>query len=173
MLVGLWRADEDIQRWLPQNLYPKMQNERILRHIATSACEDTRAAMALMQHGLWPQAQEIFYKAIQKKSNPAATGVGPQVGREEMCLWEERWLEATRQMNQWDVLSEFAKGVDHISLQVECLWRSGEWAALKETILPRAQLQMEESERLHIVKAYIALQEGQCPAFREHSGNIR
>eukprot|EP00976_Prorocentrum_cordatum_P012698 253516-Prorocentrum_minimum.AAC.1 len=81
-----------------------------------------------------------------------------QVGREEMCLWEERWIETTRQMNQWDVLADFAKGVDHVSLQIECLWRSGEWAALKENLLVRAQ--MEDSERLHIVKAYIALHEG-------------
>eukprot|EP00959_Pyramimonas_sp_CCMP1952_P208129 4353732-Pyramimonas_sp.AAC.2 len=77
--VGLWRADEDIQKWLPQNLYPKMQNERVLRHVATSQCEETRAAMALMQHGLWPQAQEIFFRAIQKKAGPHGANQPPQV----------------------------------------------------------------------------------------------
>ena len=56
MLAGLWRADEAILQWLPQNLYPKQPMER-LRHTAASVCEETRAGMALVQHGFWPEAQ--------------------------------------------------------------------------------------------------------------------
>ncbi|KAK3258235.1 hypothetical protein CYMTET_32712, partial [Cymbomonas tetramitiformis] len=169
MLAGLWRADPELQRCLPQNLFPKQQQQdqqqRIMRHVATSNLEETRAGMALAQHGMWPQAQDMFFRAVAKKQSAWAPSSGAgqqpqpgQAGREEMCLWEERWIEATKQLNQWDVLGDFAKSVEHTSLQVECLWRQPDWPQLKEHVLPKAA--SEESERVHIVKAYVALHEG-------------
>jgi transformation/transcription domain-associated protein len=99
-------------------------------------------------------ADVVARKGLAAGGNGGANKSGV-IGREEMCLWEEQWLEASMQMNQWEVLEDFAKGVDHVNLLMECQWRSGNWASLKEGVLSRAA--PEEPERLCVVKAYFAL----------------
>eukprot|EP00899_Mesostigma_viride_P026573 jgi/Mesvir1/70/Mv13673-RA.2 len=138
-------------------LYRKLNEEDMLFGLWKRRCqtEETRAGLSFVQHGFYPQAQEVFYKAM---SAAQAAGAAAAVTKMELCLWEEQWLECAKKLNQWDVVTEFARAVDHTDLMLDSLWRVPDWQTLKTVALPSTQL--AESPRLKIVQAYAALQEG-------------
>ena len=53
----------------------------------------------------------------------------------EQLLWEDRWIQCAKRLNQWDVLLEFAKSDGQNDLVQECAWRMGEWDTLKEALV--------------------------------------
>eukprot|EP00958_Prasinococcus_capsulatus_P028071 scaffold6247_cov416-Prasinococcus_capsulatus_cf.AAC.17 len=124
---------------------------------------ETKVGLSLIQHGLWQQAQEVFYGALHRTYQGDLQN-GPS--KAEICLWEEKWIQCGRQLNQWELLSDFAKGVEHYDLLVDSLWRISEWTTLKETILPKAQV--EETPRLKMVQAYVALTDGNITEGSQH-----
>ena len=67
----------------------------------------------------------------------ASAGAVSGVSKTELCLWETQWLTAAKHLNQWDLVADFSKSVDHTELQLHSLWRQTEWGALKE-LLPAA-----------------------------------
>ena len=84
--------------------------------------QTSRVGLSLVQHGHWQQAQDTFFKGIQL----ATAGQAPGVSKTEMCLWETQWLNAAKQLNQWDLISDFSRTVEHSELMVQSLWR---WAS--------------------------------------------
>jgi phosphatidylinositol kinase/protein kinase (PI-3 family) len=81
---------------------------------------------------------------------------GGPVGKAEVCLWEERWVECARELCQWEVLTEFSRSCVQTELLHECLWRVPEWSALKELLLKHP---VEEGPRLKLYQSYVQLQE--------------
>lgn len=116
---------------------------------------DTRAGLSLVQHGFWQRAQEIFFQAMTKATQ--GTYNNGSTSKAEMCLWEEQWISCARCLNQWEPLIEFARHVDNYDIQLDCLWKNSDWGALKETVLPKAQV--EESPKFRMVQAYVAFNE--------------
>jgi hypothetical protein len=52
----------------------------------------------------------------------------------------------------------YARQADNCQLQMDSLWRLGDWDALKRHVLPRAQV--DDGSWAHMVHAYVHLQEG-------------
>jgi transformation/transcription domain-associated protein len=54
--------------------------------------------------------------------------------RGEMAMWAEQWVNCAKQLNQWDILAEYARGIDNTSLQIDAMWRLREWEQLRNTV---------------------------------------
>ena len=49
----------------------------------------------------------------------ANNGAMSHVKKNETTLWEERWVQCAKQLNQWEMLSDYARSVDHFELMLE------------------------------------------------------
>jgi len=118
--------------------------------------EETRLAMALFGHGYLPEAQNLFLELMSRSMSRETT---ENVTKSEMVLWHNKYLECCQELNQWDVVFDYAKATDNGLLQVEASARLFEWNHLKISVLPR--LQAEESPELIMIRTQLALREGQ------------
>jgi hypothetical protein len=136
----------------------------------------TSLALCLEQQGLFARSQVIYSDAIMRHEadiqveNVSKYGLGQQktlglfpgvrnggpVGKAEVCLWEERWIECARELCQWEVLTEFSRSCVHTELLHDCLWRVGDWSALKELLLKHP---VDDGPQLKLYLAYGYLQE--------------
>lgn len=54
--------------------------------------------------------------------------------RGEIAMWAEQWVNCAKQLNQWDILAEYARGIDNTSLQIDAMWRLRDWEQLRNTV---------------------------------------
>lgn len=79
---------------------------------------ETNAALSFEQNGIWIKAQNL-YEAAQVK---ARSGALP-FSQSEYMLWEDHWILCAQKLQQWEILSEFAKHESYNDLLLECAWR--------------------------------------------------
>ncbi|CAZ79218.1 unnamed protein product [Tuber melanosporum] len=79
---------------------------------------ETNAAISYEQNGMWDKAQQM-YEGAQIK---ARTGALP-FSSSEYNLWEDHWVICAQKLQQWEILSEFAKHENYNDLLLECGWR--------------------------------------------------
>ncbi|KAI4175603.1 MAG: hypothetical protein LQ343_001594 [Gyalolechia ehrenbergii] len=90
---------------------------------------ETNAALSYEQNGMWDKAQQL-YEAAQIK---ARTGAVP-FSQGEYMLWEDQWVLCAQKLQQWDILSDFAKHENFNDLILESSWRSLEMWAGQENL---------------------------------------
>ncbi|KAK7109588.1 transformation/transcription domain-associated protein-like isoform X2 [Littorina saxatilis] len=121
---------------------------------------ETNIAIAYEQHGFFEQAQNQYELAMAKarqdhNTSPAAPNVIP-----EYRVWEEHWIRCSKELNQWDILLEFAnnKGYSNAYLVLESAWRVPNWALMKDAL---AQVEIscpkELAWKVHLYRGYIAI----------------
>ena len=117
----------------------------------------TRAGLALAQHGHWQEANDVFFRGMQRASAGQVSGVT----KTELCLWETNWLNSAKQLNQWELVADFSRSVEHTEMQLHSLWRQNDWAGLKD-LLPQspATSEVEETPEVYIIRVYSALNSG-------------
>lgn len=79
---------------------------------------ETNAALSYEQNGMWDKAQHM-YEAAQIK---ARTGAIP-FSQGEYMLWEDHWVLCATKLQQWEILSDFAKHENFQDLLLECAWK--------------------------------------------------
>jgi transformation/transcription domain-associated protein len=79
---------------------------------------ETNAALSYEQNGMWDKAQHM-YEAAQIK---ARTGAIP-FSQAEYMLWEDHWVLCATKLQQWEILSDFAKHENFQDLLLECAWK--------------------------------------------------
>ena len=82
---------------------------------------ETNAALSYEQNGMWDKAQQL-YEAAQIK---ARTGVVP-FSQGEYMLWEDHCVICAQKLQQWDILSDFAKHENFNDLLLESSYRNYE-----------------------------------------------
>ena len=82
---------------------------------------ETNSALSYEQNGMWDKAQQL-YEAAQIK---ARTGVVP-FSQGEYMLWEDHWVICAQKLQQWDILSDFAKHENFNDLLLESSYRNYE-----------------------------------------------
>ena len=80
---------------------------------------ETNAALSYEQNGMWDKAQQL-YEAAQIK---ARTGIVP-FSQGEYMLWEDHWVICAQKLQQWDILSDFAKHENFNDLLLEASYRN-------------------------------------------------
>ena len=82
---------------------------------------ESNAALSFEQMGMWDKAQQLYEQAQIK----ARTGVIPY-SQAEYMLWEDHWLLCAQKLQQWDILTDFAKHENFNDLLLEASWRNTE-----------------------------------------------
>nr|CAH7738958.1 unnamed protein product [Callosobruchus chinensis] len=94
--------------------------------------KETGAAVAYEQHGFFEQAQAGYEAAMARHR---AEGGAPAHAQREVLLWEDHWIRCAKELNQWEVLMEYAKnGVNNPFLLLESAWRIPNWDVMKEAL---------------------------------------
>jgi transformation/transcription domain-associated protein len=79
---------------------------------------ETNAALSYEQNGMWDKAQNMYEQAQIK----ARTGAVP-FSQGEYMLWEDHWVLCATKLQQWEILSDFAKHENFQDLLLECAWK--------------------------------------------------
>jgi len=58
-----------------------------------------------------------------------------QPSRGEGALWVDQWVNAAKQLNQWDALQEYAGACDNNALLADSYWRLSEWERLRDVLV--------------------------------------
>ena len=108
------------------DVYAGLQEDDLFYGTWRRRCKfvETNAALSYEQNGMWDKAQQL-YEAAQVK---ARTGVVPY-SQGEYMLWEDHWVICAQKLQQWDILSDFAKHENFNDLLLESSYRNYElWA---------------------------------------------
>lgn len=95
----------------------------------------TRRALGLEQFGAWRAAQLAYAECMHRwQAGEMALVNTPQ---SELALWEGGVVRSAKNLNQWSLLTEYAKAYYSAqpALLMECAWKSSEWERLHEASL--------------------------------------
>lgn len=76
----------------------------------------------------------MCWSLLLQPSARGETATG-EIPRGEMVLWVDSWVQCTKSLTQWDVLSEYARATENIPLAMDCLWRLHEWESLQQMLV--------------------------------------
>ncbi|SLM34988.1 histone acetylase complex subunit [Lasallia pustulata] len=104
-------------------IYAGLQEDDLFYGTWRRRCKfvETNAALSYEQNGMWDKAQQL-YEAAQIK---ARTGAVP-FSQGEYMLWEDHWVICAQKLQQWEILSDFAKHENFNDLLLESAWRNFE-----------------------------------------------
>ncbi|XP_047464622.1 transformation/transcription domain-associated protein isoform X4 [Mugil cephalus] len=119
-------------------LYSLLQEEDMWAGLWQKRCKfpETATAIAYEQHGFFEQAQESYEKAMEKaRKEHERSNVSPAIFPEYQ-LWEDHWIRCSKELNQWEPLTEYGQSKGHSNpyLVLECAWRVSNWTAMKEAL---------------------------------------
>ena len=102
-------------------LYAGLQEDDFFYGTWRRRCKfvETNAALSYEQQGMWDKAQQLYENAQIK----ARSGAMP-FSQGEYYLWEDHWLICAQKLQQWEILSDFAKHENLNDLLLEAAWRN-------------------------------------------------
>lgn len=97
---------------------------------------ETNYAIAYEQLGYFEQAQEQYDKLITRYKQESASGPTPIDMNSEVQLWENHWLRCSKELNQWDIILDYAKMHKDKKqfLIMESAWRVPDWDIMKQAL---------------------------------------
>lgn len=98
---------------------------------------ETNAAIAYEQMGYFEEAQAGYDIVMSKFKQDIANGPAPLEMNSELLLWENHWIRCAKELNQWDILLDYAQSnKDKKSfLIMESAWHVPDWALMKQSLL--------------------------------------
>ncbi|KAA8493601.1 Transcription-associated protein 1 [Porphyridium purpureum] len=110
------------------------------------------------QGGLAQGEQQRSHQYQQRYSHAHARQHQNQqhVTLKEARMLEDKWIHCTKQLSHWDVLTEYSRSIVDTDLLHECLWRTPDWAALKELL---AKHPIDDPVKLRLYQGFVQLQE--------------
>lgn len=102
-------------------VYAGLQEEDFFYGTWRRRCKfvETNAGLSYEQQGMWDKAQQLYENAQVK----ARSGAMP-FSQGEYFLWEDHWLICAQKLQQWEILSDFAKHENLNDLLLEAAWRN-------------------------------------------------
>ena len=102
-------------------IYAGLQEEDFFYGAWRRRCKfvETNAALSYEQQGMWDKGQQLYENAQIK----ARSGAMP-FSQGEYFLWEDHWLICGQKLQQWEILSDFAKHENLNDLLLEAAWRN-------------------------------------------------
>jgi transformation/transcription domain-associated protein len=137
-------------------LYAELSEDDLFYGLWRRRClhDETNAALALEQNGLWPRAQELYELAQSK----ARAGTIPYT-ENEYSLWQDHWILAAQKLQQWDILTDLARHEGNHDLLLECAWRLSDWGSADREMIERTLNAVSDvaTPRRKVFEAYTAL----------------
>ncbi|OXB82719.1 UNVERIFIED_CONTAM: hypothetical protein H355_000417 [Colinus virginianus] len=143
-------------------LYSLLQEEDMWAGLWQKRCKfpETATAIAYEQHGFFEQAQETYEKAMEKaKKEHERSNASPSIFPEYQ-LWEDHWIRCSKELNQWEPLTEYGQSKGHINpyLVLECAWRVSNWTAMKEALVQvELSCPKEMAWKVNMYRGYLAI----------------
>nr|XP_020664456.1 transformation/transcription domain-associated protein [Pogona vitticeps] len=143
-------------------LYALLQEEDMWAGLWQKRCKfpETATAIAYEQHGFFEQAQETYEKAMEKaKKEHERSNASPAIFPEYQ-LWEDHWIRCSKELNQWEALTEYGQSKGHINpyLVLECAWRVSNWTAMKEALVQvELSCPKEMAWKVNMYRGYLAI----------------
>jgi len=121
---------------------------------------DTRLALALEQYSAWHAAQASYVECMRRWQDGDVALVNTP--RPELALWEAGLVRSAKNLNQWELLTEFAKALPTAQpeLLMECSWKIGDWERLKDLF---HQYSLPDLPSVKMLQTYSAIKEGKLP----------
>lgn len=172
------RASKEVLLSAMRQCYRQLGDLDMWDALAVESCSLPRTirALSLDKYGKSEQAAES-YADLMELVESSTCDVEPTSF--EMDLWEERWVLLQKEMYQMEVVSEFATASGSPKLQLECAWKSQDWAKVRtlcssslllpavengdpsiklcETLLAVADGKLNDVENLHAQTAQLCL----------------
>ncbi|XP_032430561.1 transformation/transcription domain-associated protein isoform X1 [Xiphophorus hellerii] len=143
-------------------LYSLLQEEDMWAGLWQKRCKfpETATAIAYEQHGFFEQAQESYEKAMEKaRKEHERSNVSPAIFPEYQ-LWEDHWIRCSKELNQWEPLTEYGQSKGHCNpyLVLECAWRVSNWSAMKEALVQvELSCPKEMAWKVNMHRGYLAI----------------
>lgn len=121
---------------------------------------ETNTAIAYEQMGFFEEAQGAYDVIMTKYKQEVGTTPTPIDTNSELQLWETHWLRCARELNQWDIILDYAKmHKDKKSLLItDSAWRVPDWDVMKQALLRIEQASSkQEGYRINLYRGYLAL----------------
>ncbi|KAL1520613.1 hypothetical protein AB1Y20_022187 [Prymnesium parvum] len=121
---------------------------------------DTRLALALEQYSAWHAAQASYVECMRRWQDGDVALVNTP--RPELALWEAGLVRSAKNLNQWELLTEFAKALPTAQpeLLMECSWKIGDWERLKDLF---HQYSLPDLPSVKMLQTYSAIKESKLP----------
>ena len=113
--------------------------------------EYSLSALAHEQFGHWQRAQDGLYASMQRHHHEELTDLPSH--KHEQVMWESEWVNAAKHLNQWEVLRDFSVHVGMVEVQLDAVWRLGEWGALKDLVQRYKDSDVVSGRLFHIYHA--------------------
>jgi len=145
------KQEESVYDALAQ-LYSKLREDDMWIGLwqRRAAQRATVNALALEQRGSWQRAADAYYLAMELEMSGSIASVPAA----ETSLWEQRWIDCARRLNQWDLLAEYAQQVGATDLAIESAWRVHDWNMTRDTLASRPVA--EDGLDQKVYRAFIA-----------------
>lgn len=144
-------------------LYRVLKEDDILCGIfrCCDITDHTKLVLSLEQRNNWCEAQEALKELINAfhKGN-----IKKKVSHTELQLWEDHWIICSKKLQQWDELTKFSQSAPgtHGYFNLECLWKNGQWAQMKELFQKNQSLENQLMKFYHI--SYLIMQDKESDA---------
>ncbi len=123
--------------------------------------ENTKVALMYEQQGLFYQAQKLYEEIISRAGDVYVNEPNLSNSDEllEFNLWEERWINCCKELNQWTELGEYAQAKDNdFGLSLECSWKqpTNDWQQMKSLLITQkdSSLPRSQSWRLSLYQGF-------------------
>lgn len=144
-------------------LYRDLSESDMLYGLLKRHCTlpESSSSLSFAQTHKWLQAQSIAELA----QDAARNGTLP-FNQHELGAWEDVWIESAKKLQQWDLVTEVAKVDQDADLNLECIWRLGDWMdrqtiGIAEDLLKRHS--SPEKPRAKFLESFLLLN-----SIREH-----
>ncbi|KAJ2731298.1 transcription-associated protein 1 [Coemansia sp. BCRC 34962] len=120
--------------------------------------KESHIALAYEQLGDWANAQSAYERAQSK----ARAGTLP-FSESEYYLWESRWAETAKRLQNWDSLLELGLSESLPEIELEAGWRSWDWGERQTQVrqlIKATTSEFASSPRAKFYETYLALAKG-------------
>jgi hypothetical protein len=107
-----------------EDLYRRVGFQALYFGLARRCAQLNETVVALsLGHDCRTTEEQAVLETVQQK---ALNGQLPYIDS-EFTIWEREWSECAKRLQQWDLVGEVARTDDDALLQLESLWRTGDW----------------------------------------------
>ncbi|KAJ2683129.1 transcription-associated protein 1, partial [Coemansia sp. RSA 1285] len=120
--------------------------------------KESHIALAYEQLDDWSNAQAAYERAQTK----ARAGILP-FSESEYCLWESRWVETTKRLQNWDMLLDLGLHESLPEIELEAGWRTWDWNERQvqvRQLLKATPSEYAASPRAKFYETYLTLIKG-------------
>ncbi|EDW01948.1 GH20167 [Drosophila grimshawi] len=121
---------------------------------------ETNIAISYEQMGFFEEAQGAYDLAMTKFKQDLNSGLINIDVNSELLLWEKHWMRCAKELNQWDILLDYAQTnrEKNMFLILESSWRVPDWSLMKNALSKTEQCYSKQyGFKLNLYKGYLSI----------------